>query len=52
MTTFRAVMLTLAVLLIGVALILPLPAPIGQAFKVTGVVLAAINLVLILSASA
>lgn len=46
MATFRAVMLTLAVLLI-----LPLPAPIGQAFKITGVVLAAINLVLILSGS-
>lgn len=51
MDTFRAVMLTLAVLLIGTALVLPLPAPIGQALKVTGVVLAAVNLVLILSGS-
>jgi hypothetical protein len=50
MTTFRAVLLTLAVLLIGLAMVLPVKDGIKMSAAIVGCILAGVDLILRLAA--
>ncbi len=50
MATFRAVLLTLAVLLLGLAMVLPAKDSIKMTMAVTGTILAGVDLLLRLAA--